>query len=142
MVGMRYLIETRPFYSYFEAALAPDGDEVTVAEARRMFDDHVAGCLRLIAEGQMRGVVRDDDAPLRLAHTIVGAISYNLFAYEDGQLTGSVDALVQSVGDFVLRSLAANDQVVADIKARLAAEGAERGTAARAPLTPTASFGD
>jgi AcrR family transcriptional regulator len=103
-----FMREQRRLYSMFDfESLDPKLTQLL----RRGGDVHARDTARLVTEGIAQGLVRDDD-PMLLAWGVVGIVSSYGQLYRTGRL-GDVPVadVMRFTGRFVVRSLAASDEV-------------------------------
>ncbi|CAN5779748.1 TetR/AcrR family transcriptional regulator [soil metagenome] len=82
---------------------------------RKGTEVHAADVARLIGAGQRNGTVREDDAQL-LADGVVGSVGYFSHFHRTGRLPTPVGELARFVGRFVVRSLAADDEIAGRVE--------------------------
>ncbi len=80
---------------------------------------HAADVAAVLQAGQADGTVRDDDAQL-LAYGVVGTVGNFAHFHRSGRATGPIDELARFVARFVVRSVAADDDVARRVEAALA----------------------
>jgi AcrR family transcriptional regulator len=113
---IRFMGEHRRLYSLTDLeSLGPDLTSLLRAGS----DVHARDTAQHIAAGIEQGLIRDDD-PLMLAWGVVGIVSSFSQLHRTGRLESSLDELAPFTGRFVVRSLAASDDV---------ADAIERGVA-------------
>lgn len=93
-------------------------------EMRKNFEVFISDAVRLLSEGQARGLVRTDDTPMHMAYSWRGVVNYNVVAHHRGYLHGSVDALARSIAGFVLRGVCADPAEADAVEKRHAAMAA------------------
>jgi AcrR family transcriptional regulator len=82
---------------------------------------HASDVERLVREGVEAGLIRDED-PSLLAYGVVGAVGYYSHFHRTGRITVPVDELAGFVGRYIVRALAADDEIARRIeRARQAA---------------------
>jgi AcrR family transcriptional regulator len=89
----------------------------------------------LLAEGQERGLVRDDDDPAVLAHANAGVVYYFVLLYAEGRNGDSrrgldIEEAAHGAARYVVRAVGATDEAIDAVLAR-------RGPAAPASVGPT-----
>jgi AcrR family transcriptional regulator len=115
--SVRFMSEHAPFFSLLEAENVQRefGDVL-----RQGTDVHVDDVAALVQEGIDAGLVRDDDARL-LARGVVGLVGVYAQFHRTGRIEEPVAALATFVPRFLLRSLAADEEIARSVEARLAA---------------------
>jgi len=76
---------------------------------------HVTDVAALIREGITAGLIRDDD-PLLLARGVVGIVGLYSHFHRTGRSDVPIDELAQFVGRWVVRSLAADDEIARSVE--------------------------
>lgn len=97
-----------------ESVVASDYAE----EMRRSVEVFIDDTLRLLAEGQAQGVVRDDRNALHLAYCIRGVVHYNVSAFHRGYIIGSADTLAHTIASCAIRSVCATQEHAVDVESR------------------------
>ena len=105
--SVRFMGEHRRLYTMTD--LESLGPELT-GLLRAGSDVHAADTARHIAAGIDQGLIRDDD-PSMLAWGVVGTVSSLSQLHRTGRLDVSLDDLAAFAGRFVVRSLAASDEI-------------------------------
>ncbi len=125
--SVRFMAINAPFFSLLEVE---NIDRRFVDVLRQGTEVHVADVATHIRDGIARGLIRVDD-PTLLARGVVGIVGLYSHFHRTGRSDASIDDLAAFVGRFVVRSLAADDEIA------LAASGEKtrsaRATSAAAP---------
>ena len=103
----------------FEVNIPPSAKVVEARGSSAMV--HASDTAETLLEGQRRGIIRSDDAPLVLAHGNTGVVNQFCIARASGLLPGSVDDVAHMAARFIARGLAVDP---ASIEAIEAAHGA------------------
>ena len=105
--SITFMNEHRRLYSMFDLeTLDPELTKLL----RRGGDVHAIDTAKHIQAGIDAGEIRDDD-PLMLAWGVVGAVSSYSHLHRTGRITEPLDAVARFTGRFVVRSLAASDEI-------------------------------
>lgn len=105
--SIRFMGEHRRLYSIIE--LESRGPTLTKA-LRGEGDIHAHDTARHIQAGIDQGLIRDED-PLMLAWGVVGAVSSFSHLHRTGRIDRSLDDLATFAGRFVVRAMAASDEI-------------------------------
>jgi AcrR family transcriptional regulator len=105
--SLRFMGEHRRLYSMTD--LESLGPELT-GLLRAGSDVHAADTARHITAGIEQGLIRDED-PALLAWGVVGTVSSFSQLHRTGRMEASLDDLASFAGRFVVRSLAASDEI-------------------------------
>ena len=105
--SVRFMAITSPFFSLLEVE---NIDRQFVDVLRQGTDVHVNDVAAHIRDGIEHGLIRDDDAVL-LARGVVGMVGLYSHFHRTGRTDVSIDELASFVGRFVVRSLAADDEI-------------------------------
>ena len=119
--GVEASVEFMAENAHFFSLLAAEEQQLTDV-LRQGTDQHVRDTESLIREGLADGSIRDED-PKLLALGVVGAVGTFSHYHRTGRLELPLDELARFVGRWVVRSLAADDEI---------ARGAERAIEATA----------
>jgi len=111
--SLRFMAGHAPFFSLLEVE---NRDQTWTELLRAGTEVHAQDVAALISEGIELGLIRDDD-PTLLAYGVVGLVSTYSHFQRTGRLGATLDEIAEVVGRFVVRSLAADDEI---------ARGAER----------------
>lgn len=90
----------------------------TRSQAQRLQADDATA---LLAEGQQRGVVRDDDEPATLAHVNAGVVFYYVVLYAEGRSSGDgpdIEQAAHGAARYVVRAVGATDEAIEAVLAR------------------------
>ena len=105
--SIRFMGEHRRLYSIIDLeSLGPSLTRLL----RSGGDVHARDNARHIQDGIDQGIIRDDD-PLMLAWSLVGTVSSFSHLHRTGRIDRSLDELAQFAGRFVVRALAASDEI-------------------------------
>jgi AcrR family transcriptional regulator len=105
--SIRFMGEHRRLYSIIDLeSLGPSLTRLL----RNGGDVHARDNERHIADGIAQGIIRDDD-PLMLAWSLVGTVSSFSHLHRTGRIDRSIDDLATFTGRFVVRALAASDEI-------------------------------
>ena len=96
-------------HAHFFSLLEVEGRNFTEV-LRRGTDQHIADTRLLIEAGQADGSIRDED-PALLALGVVGAVGQYSHFHRTGRITLPLPDLAAHVGRWVVRSVAADDEV-------------------------------
>jgi AcrR family transcriptional regulator len=110
--SIRFMGEHRRLYSMTD--LESLGPALT-GLLRAGSDVHAADTARHIAAGIEAGLIRDDD-PTMLAWGVVGTVSSFSQLHRTGRIDTSLDDLAAFAGRFVVRSLAASDEIATAVE--------------------------
>ena len=125
--SVRFMAINAPFFSLLEVE---NIDRRFVDVLRKGTDVHVADVALHIRDGIDAGLIRDDE-PMLLARGVVGIVGLYSHFHRTGRSDATIDDLAAFVGRFVVRSLAADDEIA------LAAENEEtRSTRATTAIGP------
>src|SRR4051794_25439509 len=125
--SVRFMAINAPFFALLEVESV---DRQFVDVLRKGTEVHVTDVANLIREGVDAGLVRDDD-PVLLARGVVGVVGLYSHFHRTGRSTVPITELAAFVGRFVVRSLAADDEIA------LAAQKQEtRSTRATTAIAP------
>ena len=105
--SIRFMGEHRRLYSIID--LESLGPSLT-RELRSGGDVHARDNARHIQDGITQGIIRDDD-PLMMAWSLVGTVSSFSHLHRTGRIDRPLDDLAQFAGRFVVRALAASDEI-------------------------------
>ncbi|CAN5723784.1 TetR/AcrR family transcriptional regulator [soil metagenome] len=104
-------------HAHFFALLEVENLDQQFADVlRRGTEVHAADVATLVRAGQCDGTIRDDDAQL-LAYGVVGCVGYYCHFHRTGRIALPVDELARFVARFVVRSLAADDEIARRVEA-------------------------
>jgi hypothetical protein len=107
--SLRFMSSQHRLYSMFDL----DGvDPKLGRDLRAGSEIHTLDTARHIRAGIDEGTIRADD-PLLLAVGVTGAVAYFNHLHRTGRIDGSLDDVARFVGRFVVRALAASDEVAA-----------------------------
>ena len=127
--SVKFMAINAPFFSLLEVE---NIDRRFVDVLRQGTEVHVGDVALHIKDGIAKGLIRDDD-PVLLARGVVGIVGLYSHFHRTGRSDVPIDELAAFVGRFVVRSLAADEEIA------LAAEksGSRRGRATTAvgPVT-------
>jgi len=105
--SVRFMGEHRRLYSIIDLeSLGPSLTRLL----RSGGDVHARDNARHIEDGIRQGIIRDDD-PLMLAWSLVGMVSSFSHLHRTGRIDRSLDDLAAFAGRFVVRALAASDEI-------------------------------
>ena len=99
----------RRLYSMFDLESL---DEDLTKVLREGSDVHALDTATHISEGIDHGLIRDED-PMMLAWGVVGFVSSYSHLHRTGRIEAPIDEVAAFVGRFVVRSLAASDEIAA-----------------------------
>jgi AcrR family transcriptional regulator len=111
--SIRFMGEHRRLYSMTD--LESLGPKLTKL-LRAGGDIHARDTALHIEAGIVQGLIRDDD-PMMLAWGVVGTVSSFSQLHRAGRIDRSLDELASFAGRFVVRSLAASDQIATEVEA-------------------------
>jgi AcrR family transcriptional regulator len=111
--SIRFMGEHRRLYSLTD--LETHGPQLTKL-LRAGGDVHAGDTARHIEAGIAQGLIRDDD-PLMLAWGVVGTVSSFSQLHRTHRIDRPLDELASFAGRFVVRSLAASDEIAAEVEA-------------------------
>ncbi len=120
---IRFMAEHRRLYSIVDLESL---DGPLRKQLRAGGDVHAHDTARHIAEGIELGLIRDDD-PLMLAWGVVATVSSFASLHRTGRIDRTVDELAEFAGRFVVRALAASDEVAKTAAAGTLSDLAGRG---------------
>lgn len=101
--SLRFMAENAHFFSLLEVET-----ETVTAESRRQGTlQHIDDVKAIIRRGQAEGVIVDED-PHLLALGVVGSVAYYSHYHRTGRSSATVDDLAEFVGRTVVRTLAAD----------------------------------
>ena len=109
--SVRFMSEHAPFFALLEVENA---DRQMVEVLRSGTDVHVTDVAALIVEGIKAGQITEED-PILLARGVVGVVGIYSHFHRTGRTDAAVDELAAFVARFVVRSLAADDQIAAAV---------------------------
>lgn len=110
--SVRFMAINAPFFSLLEVE---NLDRRFVDVLRTGTEVHVTDVAALIREGITAGLIRDDD-PLLLARGVVGIVGLYSHFHRTGRSDVPIDELAQFVGRWVVRSLAADDEIARSVE--------------------------
>ncbi len=105
--SLRFMAGHAPFFSLLEVE---NRDQTWTELLRQGTEVHAHDVAALIREGIDLGLVRDDD-PTLMAYGVVGVVSTYSHFQRTGRLGATPDEIADVVGRFVVRSLAADDEI-------------------------------
>jgi AcrR family transcriptional regulator len=105
--SVRFMAINAPFFSLLEVE---NLDRRFVDVLRTGTEVHVNDVATLIREGIAAGLIRDDD-PLLLGRGVVGIVGLYSHFHRTGRSDVPIDELAAFVGRWVVRSLAADDEI-------------------------------
>jgi AcrR family transcriptional regulator len=105
--SLRFIAAHAPFFSLLEVE---NRDQAWTELLRAGTEVHAHDVAALIREGIELGLVRDDDPDL-MAYGVVGVVSTYSHFQRTGRLAATPDEIAGTVGRFVVRSLAADDEI-------------------------------
>lgn len=79
---------------------------------------HASDTADILLDGQRRGLVRDDDPPHALAQGNAGVVNQFCVARATGLLRGSVEEVAHQAARFIVRALAVDATVAAEVAQR------------------------
>jgi len=127
--SVRFMAINAPFFSLLEVE---NIDKRFVDVLRQGTDVHVADVAGLIREGIDAGLIRDDD-PVLLARGVVGIVGLYSHFHRTGRSDVPISELARFVGRFVVRSLAADEEIA--LSAEKKGSRSQRATTAVDPVT-------
>jgi AcrR family transcriptional regulator len=92
--------------------------EPYATEVRASFAAFIGDALGVLAEGQVRGLVRTNVPALHLAYGVRGVVNYTITAYHRGLVVGDPVPLSHSVAGFALRAVVADSAMADDVESR------------------------
>lgn len=105
--SIRFMGEHRRLYSIIDLeSLDPPLTKLLRAGG----DVHARDNARHIEEGIAQGIIRDDD-PEMLAWSLVGTVSSFSHLHRTGRIDRTIDELAEFTGRFIVRALAASDEI-------------------------------
>jgi AcrR family transcriptional regulator len=107
--GVEASVEFMAENAHFFSLLAAEEQQLTDV-LRQGTDQHVGDTAALISEGLADGTIREED-PRLLALGVVGAVGTFSHYHRTGRLDLPLDELARFVGRWVVRSLAADDEI-------------------------------
>ena len=111
--SIRFMGEHRRLYSIIDLeSLGPSLTRLL----RSGGDVHARDNERHIADGIAQGIIRDDD-PLMMAWSLVGTVSSFSHLHRTGRIDRSIDELAEFAGRFVVRALAASEEIAEEASA-------------------------
>ena len=111
--SVRFMAENRRLYTMFGL----ESLDAELTEVLRAGGDiHAVDTARHIREGIDEGLIRDDD-PLLLAWAVVGAVSSFTELHRTGRIDRPLAEVATFAGRFVVRSLAASDEIAEEVEA-------------------------
>ncbi len=111
--SIRFMGEHRRLYSIIDLeSLGPALTKVLRSEG----DIHAHDTARHIRAGIEQGLIRDED-PMMLAWGVVGTVSSFSHLHRTGRIEQTLDELATFAGRFVVRSLAASDEIASETEA-------------------------
>ncbi len=113
--SVRFMVEHRELYALMQIE-GQTGSRFTDA-IRDTTAIHAADTARVLERAREAGLVRSDDDPRTLAYGVAGTVMHWVYFHRTGRLEMSVDELATTVARFVVRAVAASDEL---------AEAAER----------------
>jgi AcrR family transcriptional regulator len=108
-MGVEASVEFMAEHAHFFSLLEVEGRNFTEV-LRRGSDQHLRDVRTLIVEGQREGTIRDEDPGL-LALGVVGAVGHFSHFHRTGRIELPLDELAHFVSRFVVRTLAADDEL-------------------------------
>jgi AcrR family transcriptional regulator len=105
--SVRFMSEHAPFFALLEVENA---DRQFVDVLRGGTEVHVDDVASLIVEGMAAGQIREDD-PILLARGVVGIVGVYSHFHRTGRTDAEIDVLAPFVARFVVRSLAADEEI-------------------------------
>ena len=127
--SVRFMAINAPFFALLEVE---NVDRRFVDVLRAGTDVHVADVATHIRDGIAAGLIRDDD-PVLLARGVVGIVGLYSHFHRTGRSDAAIDELASFVGRFVVRSLAADEEIALD--AEKEGTRSRRATTAVGPVT-------
>jgi AcrR family transcriptional regulator len=92
--------------------------EPYATEVRASFAAFIGDALAVLAQGQVRGLVRTNVPALHLAYGVRGVVNYTITAYHRGLIVGEPIPLSHSVAGFALRAVVADSSLADDVESR------------------------
>lgn len=105
--SLRFMAGHAPFFALLEVENRNQAWTELIREGTEVHAQDVAA---LIREGISLGLVREDDPDL-MAYGVVGVVSTYSHFQRTGRLRATPDEVAKTVGRFVVRSLAADDEI-------------------------------
>jgi AcrR family transcriptional regulator len=105
--SVRFMSEHAPFFALLEVENA---DRQFVDVLRSGTEVHVDDVASLIVEGIAAGQIREDD-PVLLARGVVGIVGVYSHFHRTGRTDAAIEVLAPFVARFVVRSLAADEEI-------------------------------
>jgi len=105
--SVRFMAINAPFFALLEVESV---DRQFVDGLRKGTEVHVADVANLIREGIEAGLIRDED-PVLLARGVVGVVGMYSHFHRTGRTDLPIGELASFVGRFVVRTLAADDEI-------------------------------
>jgi AcrR family transcriptional regulator len=105
--SLRFMAINAPFFALLEVE---SNDHQFVDVLRAGTDVHVSDVANLIREGIGAGLIRDED-PVLLARGVVGVVGMYSHFHRTGRTEIPIGELAAFVGRFVVRTLAADDEI-------------------------------
>ncbi|MEO6317217.1 MAG: TetR/AcrR family transcriptional regulator [Acidimicrobiales bacterium] len=99
-------------HAHFFSLLEVEGRNFTQA-LRRGTQQHISDMVGIIEAGQADGTIREED-PTLLALGVVGSVGHFSHFHRTGRLTVTLDDLGPFVARYVVHSVAADEQAIAD----------------------------
>jgi AcrR family transcriptional regulator len=110
--SVRFMSEHAPFFALLEVENA---DRQFVDVLRGGTEVHVTDVASLIVEGIEAGQIREDD-PVLLARGVVGIVGVYSHFHRTGRTDAEIEELAPFVARFVVRSLAADDDIASAVE--------------------------
>ena len=111
--SIRFMGEHRRLYSIIDLeSLGPSLTRLL----RSGGDVHARDNERHIVDGMAQGIIREDD-PLMMAWSLVGTVSSFSHLHRTGRIDRSLDELAEFAGRFVVRALAASEEIAEEASA-------------------------
>jgi AcrR family transcriptional regulator len=110
--SVRFMSEHAPFFALLEVENA---DRQFVDVLREGTEVHVADVAAIIADGIAAGQIREDD-PVLLARGVVGIVGVYSHFHRTGRTDAAIEVLAPFVARFVVRSLAADDEIAGAVE--------------------------
>ena len=123
--SLKFMAGHAPFFSLLEVE---NRDQTWTELLRAGTEVHASDVADLIREGIALGLMRDDD-PILMAYGVVGVVSTYSHFQRTGRLGATPEEIAGVVGRFVVRSLAADDDI------------ARRSERLSAPISATGALG-
>lgn len=105
--SVRFMAINAPFFALLEVESV---DRQFVDVLRKGTEVHVADVANLVREGIDAGLIRNED-PLLLARGVVGVVGMYSHFHRTGRTDLPIGELASFVGRFVVRTLAADDEI-------------------------------